>query len=54
MGREGDVFSLIGPKRFDVPWKDLEAEGYIAPARCLEIRVELPSSERLEYAAGFR
>ena len=51
-GREGDVFSLIGPKRFDVPWKDLEAEGYIAPARCLEIRVELPSSERLEYAAG--
>lgn len=51
-GREGDVFSLIGPKRFDVPWKDLEAEGYIAPARCIEIRVELPTAERLEYAAG--
>lgn len=51
-GREGDVFSLIGPKRFDVPWKDLEAEGYIAPATCLEIRVDLPAEERLEYAAG--
>ena len=51
-GREGDVFSLIGPKRFDVPWKDLEAEGYIAPARCIEIRVELPTAERLEYAAA--
>ena len=51
-GREGDVFSLIGPKRFDVPWKDLEAEGYIAPARCLEIRVNLPTGERLDYAAG--
>lgn len=51
-GREGDVFSLIGPKRFDVPWKDLEAEGYIAPARCVEIRVDLPQDERLEYAAA--
>ncbi len=51
-GREGDVFSLIGPKRFDVPWKKLESEGYIAPARCVEIRVDLPASERLDYAAG--
>ena len=51
-GREGDVFSLIGPKRFDVPWKQLEAEGYIAPATCVEIRLELPQSERLEYAAS--
>jgi len=51
-GREGDVFSLIGPKRFDVPWKQLEAEGYIAPATCVEIRVELPTSERLDYASS--
>ena len=51
-GREGDVFSLIGPKRFDVPWKELEAQGYIAPATCVEIRVELPTSERLDYASS--
>ena len=41
-GREEDVFSLIGPKRFDVPWKDLEAQGYIAAADCVEVRVTLP------------
>jgi DNA excision repair protein ERCC-3 len=51
-GREGDVFSLIGPKRFDVPWKQLEAEGYIAPATCVEIRLDLPQLERLDYAAS--
>lgn len=51
-GREGDVFSLIGPKRFDVPWKQLEAEGYIAPATCIEIRLDLPATERLEYASS--
>ena len=51
-GREGDVFSLIGPKRFDVPWKELESQGYIAPAICVEIRLDLPTSERLEYAAS--
>jgi DNA excision repair protein ERCC-3 len=51
-GREGDVFSLIGPKRFDVPWKQLEAEGYIAPATCIEIRLDLPPMERLEYASS--
>lgn len=51
-GREGDVFSLIGPKRFDVPWKQLESEGYIAPASCIEIRLDLPATERLEYAAA--
>ena len=51
-GREGDVFSLIGPKRFDVPWKQLESEGYIAPATCVEIRLDRPQSERLEYAAS--
>ena len=51
-GREGDVFSLIGPKRYDAPWKDIEAQGWIAPADCIEVRVTLPSSERLAYADG--
>jgi len=49
-GREGDVFSLIGPKRFDAPWKDIETQGWIAPADCVEVRVTLPHSERLAYA----
>src|SRR3712207_8641538 len=48
--REGDVFSLIGPKRYDAPWKDIEAQGYIAPAVCTEVRVTLSDSERLTYA----
>ena len=43
-GREGDVFSLIGPKRYDAPWKDIEAQGYIAPADCVEVRVTLTDS----------
>lgn len=51
-GREGDVFSLIGPKRFDVPWKQLESEGFIAPGICAEIRFDLEESERLEYASA--
>ncbi len=51
-GREGDVFSLIGPKRFDAPWKEIEAQGFISPASCYEIRVDLPAHERLEYAAS--
>jgi len=51
-GREGDVFSLIGPKRFDAPWKEIEAQGFISPAACFEVRVDLPQSERLEYAAS--
>lgn len=51
-GREGDVFSLIGPKRFDAPWKDIEAQGFISPAECFEIRVDLPYEERMEYAAA--
>ncbi len=51
-GREGDVFSLIGPKRFDAPWKDIEAQGYIAPAECLEVRVSLTDSERFVYATA--
>jgi DNA excision repair protein ERCC-3 len=51
-GREGDVFSLIGPKRFDAPWKQIEAQGFISPAACYEVRVDLPPSDRLEYAAA--
>ncbi|MFL6003523.1 MAG: DNA repair helicase XPB [Nocardioides sp.] len=51
-GREGDVFSLIGPKRYDAPWKDIEAQGWIAPADCVEVRVTLPSAERLVYATS--
>jgi DNA excision repair protein ERCC-3 len=51
-GKEEDVFSLIGPKRVDVPWKVLEKDGYIASANCLEIRVPLPSDERMDYAVA--
>ncbi len=49
-GREGEVFSLIGPKRYDAPWKDIEAQGYIAPAVCTEVRVTLPAADRMAYA----
>ena len=49
-GREADVFSLIGPKRFDVPWKDLERRGFVAEAHCFEIRVELEGEEAQVYA----
>lgn len=49
-GRADDVFSLIGPKRFDLPWKDLERQGWIATASCREIRVALPDAERDHYA----
>ncbi|QDP98106.1 DEAD/DEAH box helicase [Microlunatus elymi] len=51
-GREGDVFSLIGPKRYDAPWKDLEQQGYIAPADCVEVRVTLTDDERMTYAVA--
>ncbi|GAA1834806.1 DNA repair helicase XPB [Microlunatus capsulatus] len=51
-GREGDVFSLIGPKRYDAPWKDIEAQGYIAPADCIEVRVTLTEAERMTYAVA--
>ena len=49
-GREDDVFALIGPKRYDMPWKLLEKQGWIAKARCEEIRVTLDSNLRMEYA----
>jgi len=51
-GREDDVFSLIGPKRYDAPWKEMEAQGWIAPADCVEVRVTLTESERLAYATA--
>ncbi len=49
-GHESDVFSLIGPKKYDVPWKDLERQGWIASAECHEIRVMLPVEQRMVYA----
>ena len=51
-GREGDVFSLIGPKRYDAPWKDIEQQGYIAPADCTEVRVTMTDAERMAYAVA--
>ena len=51
-GREGDVFSLIGPKRYDAPWKELEAQGFIATAECIEVRADMPSAEKMEYATA--
>ena len=51
-GREGDVFSLIGPKRYDAPWRDIEQQGWIAPAECIEVRVTLTEAERMGYAVA--
>ena len=51
-GRESDVFSLIGPKRYDAPWKEIETQGYIAPADCVEVRVTLPEPDRMAYAVA--
>ncbi|MEM1009418.1 MAG: DNA repair helicase XPB, partial [Myxococcota bacterium] len=51
-GLEGDVFCLIGPKRYDMPWRDLEQKGFIAQAQCAEWRVEMPTEERLHYATS--
>jgi DNA excision repair protein ERCC-3 len=51
-GREADVFSLIGPKRYDVPWRDLEAQGWVAAADCVEVRVDLTDDERMDYAVA--
>jgi DNA excision repair protein ERCC-3 len=49
-GHETDVFSLIGPKKYDVPWRDLERQGWIATATCTEVRLPLPDAQRREYA----
>ena len=51
-GREGDVFSLVGPKRFDLPWKTLEHHGWIAQATCVEVRVALSDDDRIRYASA--
>lgn len=51
-GREREVFSLIGPKRYDTPWKQMEAQGWIAPATCIEVRTDLPRGLRMDYAAA--
>jgi DNA excision repair protein ERCC-3 len=51
-GRESDVFSLIGPKKYDVPWRELESRGWIAEAACTEVRVALPEPLRMEYAVA--
>ena len=53
-GRESDVFSLVGPKRYDVPWKELEQKGWIAEAVCYELRVELPAGDKIPYATADR
>ncbi len=51
-GRQEDVFSLVGPKRYDVPWKELESKGWIAEANCYEIRIDLPEDLKIEYAVA--
>jgi DNA excision repair protein ERCC-3 len=51
-GREADVFSLIGPKKYDVPWRELESRGWIAEANCTEVRVALPEALRMDYAVA--
>jgi DNA excision repair protein ERCC-3 len=51
-GREADVFSLIGPKKYDVPWRELETKGWIAEATCAEVRVAMPEPLRMEYAVA--
>jgi DNA excision repair protein ERCC-3 len=51
-GREEDVFTLVGPKRYDVPWKELEAKGWIAEAYCHEIRIDLPNDLKIPYATA--
>ncbi|MEM7321665.1 MAG: DNA repair helicase XPB [Actinomycetota bacterium] len=51
-GREADVFTLVGPKRFDVPWAELELQGWIAPAVCTEVRVVATDEERMAHATA--
>ncbi|MDD3056728.1 MAG: helicase-associated domain-containing protein [Sphaerochaeta sp.] len=51
-GREDEVFSLVGPKRFDVPWNELQQQGFIAEAYCHEIRIDLPKELEIPYALG--
>ena len=51
-GKEDDVFALIGPKKVDVPWKKMESEGWIAKAKCTEIRILIPEEMRMTYAVS--
>ncbi|MFZ1363049.1 MAG: DNA repair helicase XPB [Candidatus Nanopelagicales bacterium] len=51
-GHETEVFSLIGPKRYDAPWREIESQGWIAPAECIEVRVTLPETDRMDYAVA--
>ena len=51
-GCEGNVFSLVGPKRYDVPWKDLESTGFIASAECIEVRIDLSEDKEIDYAVS--
>ena len=51
-GCEGYVFSLVGPKRYDVPWKELERDQWIATAECIEVRIDLPAYQEIEYAVS--
>ncbi len=51
-GCEGYVFSLVGPKRYDVPWKELERDHWIATAECVEVRLDLPEATQIEYAVA--
>jgi DNA excision repair protein ERCC-3 len=51
-GAEDAVFSLVGPKRYDVPWKDLERKGWIAEALCIEVRLDLPEKLKISYAVA--
>ena len=51
-GLEGNVFSLVGPKRYDVPWKDLETSGWIASAECVEVRIDLTEEKEIDYAVA--
>jgi DNA excision repair protein ERCC-3 len=51
-GRQEDVFSLIGPKKYDVPWRELETQGWIAEATCTEVRVAFADELRMEYAVA--
>ena len=53
-GKEDDVFSLVGPKRFDIPWTDLSQKGWIASAYCVEVRVPLKEDLALPYAIANR
>ena len=51
-GREGDVFSLVGPKRYDLPWQQLQEQGHIATISCHELRVPMKGKPAQQYQAA--